>query len=245
MYRYKITLEYLGTDYCGWQRQKSHLSIQQVVEEAITAFSGEKCEVMASGRTDAGVHATGQVAHFDISTPYEPRRLMHSINHFCRPHTIAVVDCELVDENFHARFSSKKRYYTYRILNRPSVNIIERGLVSWIKYKLDVEAMKEGALYLLGNHDFSSFRARECQAQSPIKTLDQIDIVQNGDHIELHFEAISFLHHMVRNIVGSLIMVGRGAWKPEKIKQILEAKDRQQAGPTAEPCGLYFTRVDY
>jgi tRNA pseudouridine38-40 synthase len=245
MYRYKITLEYLGKNYCGWQRQKEHLSLQQLVEEAIAQFSKEIVALEVAGRTDAGVNAYGQVAHFDLEKHYDPRRLMLSINHFLRPHTIGVVNAELVDENFHARFSAKHRYYVYKILNRDAINIINNNLMTFIRYPLDIEAMQKGADYLIGHHDFSSFRARECQASTPMKTLDKIEIVKNGDVIEIYFSALSFLHHMVRNIVGSLIMVGSGKWPAEKIQEVLLAKNREAAGPTAPAEGLYFLKVDY
>lgn len=245
MYRYKITLEYLGKNYCGWQRQKEHLSLQQVVEEAISKFSKETPTLEVAGRTDAGVNAYGQVAHFDLTKYYEPRRLMLSINHFLRPHTIGVVNAELVDEEFHARFSAKHRHYVYKILNRDAINIINDGLYTFIRYPLDIEAMRQAAEYLIGHHDFSSFRARECQANSPMKTMDKIEIVQKGEVIEIYFSALSFLHHMVRNIVGSLIMVGSGKWSPEKMQEALLAKNREAAGPTAPAEGLYFLRIDY
>jgi tRNA pseudouridine38-40 synthase len=245
LYRYKITLEYLGAGYCGWQRQKDGLSLQQVVEDAIYAFSKERIILGVAGRTDAGVNALAQVAHFDLSKYYEPKRLMHSINHFCIGHTIGVVAAELVDTNFNARFSAKSRHYVYKILNRKAVNIVSKGLVYWVKHKLDIEAMQRASIYLLGCHDFSSFRASECQAKSPMKTLDKIEIVQNGELIEIHVSALSFLHHMVRNIVGSLLMVGKGNWSEEKIKEVLKAKDRKAAGPTAPAEGLYFAQVDY
>jgi len=244
-YRYKITLEYLGSGYCGWQRQKDGLSLQQVVEEAIYAFSKEPVLVSVAGRTDAGVHAYGQVAHFDLSVQLEPKRLMHSINHFCIGHTIGVVAAQLVDSEFNARFSVKSRHYVYKILNRKQVNIVNKGLVCWVKDILDVAAMQRASKYLLGRHDFSSFRASECQAKSPMKTVDKIEIIKHGEFIEIHVSALSFLHHMVRNIVGSLVMVGKGRWSEEKIKEVLEAKDRRAAGPTAPAEGLYFLRVDY
>ena len=216
-----------------------------MIEEAIATFSGEIVDVIASGRTDAGVNAYGQVVHFDLQKICEPRRLMHSINHFCRGHTIGVVSCELVDDNFHARFSAKKRFYVYKLLNRQAPNIIDKGFVSWVQYDLDTDLMQEAANYLVGNHDFSSFRAKECQSSSPVKTLDRIEVVRKGDYIEIHFEALSFLHHMVRNIVGSLILVGCKKWSPSYIKEVLESKDRSLAGPTAEACGLYFSEVKY
>ena len=243
--RYKITLEYLGLGYCGWQRQDNSLSLQQIIEDAIFAFSKERVMVMAAGRTDAGVNAYGQVAHFDLENSYDPKRLMHSINHFCRGHTIGVVDAEIVDSDFHARFDAKQRHYVYKILNRFSINIINNGLVYWLRSPLNIDDMQIAANYLIGKHDFSSFRASECQAKSPIKTLNNIVIHKNVNDIEIHVSALSFLHNMVRNIVGNLVMVGRGDWAPEKIQQVLQAKDRRVGGPTAPPEGLYFLRVDY
>lgn len=245
MHRYKIILEYIGAGYCGWQRQKESLSLQQIIEEAIFAFSKEKVSVTVAGRTDSGVNAYGQVAHFDLKKLYDTRRLMQSINHFSRPHTIGVVSAEVVDKEFNARFSAKSRHYVYKILNRPSVNIINNGLQHWVRHDLDVKKMQEAANFLLGNHDFSSFRASQCQSSSPMRTLDKIYIIRDGDNIEIQISALSFLHHMVRNIVGSLIMVGLGKWEPLKMKNVLEAKDREEAGPMAPACGLYFLKVNY
>ncbi|CAN0562840.1 unnamed protein product [Ectocarpus sp. 12 AP-2014] len=245
MHRYKVILEYIGVGYCGWQKQKESLSLQQVIEDAIFSFSKGKVAVTVAGRTDAGVNAYGQVAHFDLNNYYEPRRLMQSINHFSRPHTVGVVFAEEVNLDFHARFSAKSRHYVYKILNRPSINIINNGFMYWVRHNLDTEKMQEAANFLLGRHDFSSFRASECQSNSPIRTLDKIDIIRQGDIIEIHISALSFLHHMVRNIVGSLVLVGSGKWKPIQIKEVLEAKDRKAAGPTAPACGLYFLKVDY
>lgn len=245
MFRYKITLEYLGKNYCGWQRQKESLSLQQVIEEAIFAFSKEKITLVVAGRTDSGVNAYGQVAHFDLEKYYDPRRLRHSINHFARPHTIGVIKAEIVDETFNARFSAKTRHYVYKILNRDAVNIINKDLQTTIRHRLDIDAMQKAANYLIGYHDFSSFRASECQSKSPMKTIDTIKIIKDRDNIEIHVSALSFLHHMVRNIVGNLLMVGNGTWNPEKVKEILLAKDRKAGGPTAPPEGLYFVKVDY
>lgn len=245
MHRYKVILEYIGAGYCGWQKQKGSLSLQQVIEDAIFAFSKERVDVTVAGRTDAGVNAYGQVAHFDLNKYYDPRRLMQSINHFSRPHTIGVVFAEEVDLDFHARFSAKSRHYVYKILNRSSVNIINNGLMYWVRYNLDIQKMQEAANFLLGKHDFSSFRASECQSNSPTRTLDKIDIIRQGDVIEIQISALSFLHHMVRNIVGNLVLVGSGKWEPIMIKDVLEAKDRKVAGPTAPACGLYFLKVDY
>lgn len=244
-YRYKITLEYLGAGYCGWQRQSGSLSLQQIVEEAIYHFSKQQVTIVAAGRTDAGVNAYGQVAHFDLEKNFEPRRLMHSINHFCRKHTIGVINAESVDSSFDARFSAKSRHYVYKILNRKSVNIINNGLACWVRHDINLDNMRRAAQYLIGKHDFTSFRASECQAKSPVKTLDKIEIIQHGENIEIYVSALSFLHHMVRNIVGSLLMVGKGHWSHERIKEVLEAKDRRYAGPTANAEGLYFLKVDY
>ena len=243
--RYKIILEYLGAGYCGWQRQVEQLSLQQIIEDAIFSFTKERVVLSVAGRTDAGVNAYGQVAHFDLKKQYDPRRLMHSINHFPRPHTIGVIDAEIVDLDFHARFSAKARHYVYKILNRDSVNIINKGLQYGVRYNLDIKEMQKAANYLLGKHDFSSFRSSICQSKSPIKTIDKIEITKYGDNIDIHISALSFLHHMVRNIVGSLIMVGKGHWKAEQIKTILDAKDRKVAGPMASSEGLYFLKVDY
>ena len=245
MNRYKITLEYLGAGYCGWQRQKESLSLQQIVEEAIFAFSKERVNIFVAGRTDSGVNAYGQVAHFDLEKEYALDRLQQSINHFVQPHTIGVVDAEIVDTDFHARFSAKSRSYIYKILNRNSVNIINKNLQYWVRKDLDVEKMQLAANYLLGKHDFTSFRASECQSSSPVRTLDEIRITKIDDNIEIYVSAKSFLHHMIRNIVGSLIMVGAGKWPITKIKEVLEAQNRQVAGPMAPAEGLYFLKVEY
>ena len=219
--------------------------MQQLIEEAIYKFSKETVLVTAAGRTDAGVHAYGQVVTFDLTQEFEPFKIIDSINFFCRPYKVGVVDCQLVDPSFDARFSAKKRHYVYKILNRKSINVINSGQKWWIRDHLDIELMKQGATHLIGNHDFTSFRASECQSNSPIKTLETIKILRNGDTILIYVSAISFLHNMVRNIVGNLVQVGRGAMQPEKIKEILEAKDRTKGAPTAPAEGLYFLKVDY
>ena len=244
-FRYKITLEYLGSGFCGWQKQKEALSIQQGVEEAIYKFSKENVLVTAAGRTDAGVNAYGQVASFDLTVEHEPHNVMYSINHFCKPYKIGVTNCELVDNDFNARFSAKHRHYVYKILNRRAPNIINAGLQCWIMDHLDVDLMIKGAAYLIGKHDFTSFRATQCQASTPIKTISNIKITRNGDNIEIYVSAISFLHHMVRNIVGNLLHVGKGEWPPEKIKEVLDSRDRTKGAPTAPAEGLYFLKVDY
>jgi len=245
MYRYKITIEYLGTNLAGWQRQSGVMSVQQILEEAIYKFSGEQVTLFGSGRTDAGVHAIAQIAHFDISKYLEPYKIIRAINYFVRAYTVVVCDCELVDGNFHARFSATARHYVYRILNRPYHSVINLDRVWWISLPLDLPAMQKSSSYLLGKHDFTSFRAGSCQSKSPIKTLTKLDIIKENEEIKLYFSAPSFLHHMVRNIVGSLVLVGKNVWQAEYVKEVLEAKDRKAAGSTAPACGLYFLKVDY
>lgn len=245
MYRYKITIEYLGTNIAGWQRQSEVISIQQILEEAIFKFSGEHVTLFASGRTDAGVHAFGQVAHFDLSKYLEPHNIITAINYFVRPYAVGVWECELASGNFHARFSAIARHYVYKIINRPYPAVIDLNRAWWISATLDVAAMQQAATYLLGKHDFTSFRASSCQSKSPIKTLTKLDIIKEDESIKLYLSAPSFLHHMVRNIVGSLVLVGKNVWQAEEIKKVLEAKDRKAAGPTAPACGLYFIKADY
>ncbi|MFY9589366.1 tRNA pseudouridine(38-40) synthase TruA [Rickettsia endosymbiont of Halotydeus destructor] len=244
-YRYKISVEYLGTGLAGWQRQLEAMTVQQILEDAIFKFSGEQVTVWGSGRTDAGVHAVEQVAHFDISKYIEPYKMVKAINHFVLPHVVGVRACTLVDDNFHARFSAVNRHYMYKIVNRPHRLVIDFNRAWWVSEPLNVEAMKNAALHLLGNHDFTSFRATACQAKSAIKTLSQLDIIQENEEIRFYFTAQSFLHHMVRNIVGSLVLVGRDLWEAEQVKIALEAKDRKAAGPTAPAWGLYFVGVEY
>lgn len=244
-YRYKITIEYLGTSFAGWQRQENVISIQQILEEGVYQFTGEKVTIHAAGRTDAGVHAIGQVAHFNLSKLLPPYKVMHAINHFVAIHNIGVTSCALVNEDFHARFSARQRHYIYRIINRHGNLIIDKNRAWWIKQPLDINAMQKGATYLVGNHDFSTFRAKDCQASSPIKTLSELTITRQAEEIQLYFAAPSFLHNMVRNIVGSLVLVGRNLWQAEDIKKALEAKKREECGVKAPACGLYFLKVDY
>jgi tRNA pseudouridine38-40 synthase len=245
MVRYKITIEYLGQGFCGWQKQEGTVSVQQVLEEAIFKFTKEQVTLVGAGRTDAGVNAYGQVAHFDLSREIDTKKAIGSINHFVWPYRVGVLSCKQVSADFNARFSAIERQYVYKILNRKSIMIIDKGIKYWIRDKLDVEAMREGAKYLTGKHDFTSFRAAACQAKSPIKTLSKIEIIKNGEDISIYVAAPSFMHNMVRNIVGSLIMVGRGIWQPTKIEEILHARSRAAAGPTAPAEGLYFLEVKY
>ena len=245
--RYKITIEYDGTNLQGWQRQNEGVSVQYYLEEAILGFSLQNVEVFAAGRTDAGVHATAQVAHFDLETSMDLFHLREAINARLRnlEAPVSVLEVEEVDDSFHARFSAKGRGYIYRILNRRAPTVLQKDRVWVVGYPLDVEKMRLAAQYLLGNHDFSSFRGAGCQAKSPIKTLDRLDIVQHEDEIDFILEAKSFIYHQVRNIVGTLKCVGDGKLSPEDVKTILEAKDRKKAGPTAPACGLYLNKVVY
>ncbi len=245
--RYKITIEYDGTNLQGWQRQNEGVSVQYYLEEAILGFSHQNVEVFAAGRTDAGVHATAQVAHFDLETSMDLFHLREAINARLRnlEAPVSVLEVEEVDDSFHARFSAKGRGYIYRILNRRAPTVLQKDRVWVVGYPLDVEKMRLAAQYLLGNHDFSSFRGAGCQAKTPIKTLDRLDIVQHEDEIDFILEAKSFIYHQVRNIVGTLKCVGDGKLSPEDVKTILEAKDRKKAGPTAPACGLYLNKVVY
>lgn len=245
--RYKITIEYDGTNLLGWQKQNEGVSVQYYLEEAIKGFSHQEVEVVGAGRTDAGVHAIAQVAHFDLDTSMDEFHLQEALNARLRilDAPVSVLDVQIVNDDFHARFSATHRGYIYRILNRRAPTVLEKNRVWVVGYPLDVEKMKEGAKYLLGNHDFSSFRGAGCQAKSPIKTLDKIDIIVNKDEIDFIVEAKSFIYHQVRNMVGTLKCVGDGKLNPEDVKIILEKKDRRFAGPTAPACGLYLNKIIY
>ncbi len=244
-YRYRVTVEYLGTAFVGWQKQAAAASVQQILEDGIYEFSGERVTVYGAGRTDAGVHALGQVAHFDLVKYRDPYKVMYAINHFIRAYDVGIIDCALVEENFHARFSAKARHYIYRIINRPGQVVIDYNRAWWIRRPLDIEEMNKGAAYLIGHHDFSSFRSKFCQAQSPVKTLTKLIITQKDEEVRFYFAAPSFLHNMVRNIVGSLVLVGHHTWAAENIKRVLEDKKRESAGVKAPACGLYLLQVDY
>ncbi|WP_420548977.1 tRNA pseudouridine(38-40) synthase TruA [Curvivirga sp.] len=245
MKRWKITIEYDGGPYVGWQRQNNGPSIQQSLEEAINAFSQEEIYVQGAGRTDAGVHATGQVAHFDMIKEMTDLKIREAINAQLRNNSISVLEVEEVDMEWHARFSAVGRAYLYRILDRRARPALDKGRVWHCRTRLDHEAMHGAAQRLIGQHDFSSFRASECQAESPIKTLDKLDVSRHGDEIHIIVEAKSFLHHQVRNFAGTLQLVGSGRWTADDITKALEAKDRQAGGPTAPSDGLYLTTVIY
>lgn len=245
--RYKITIEYDGTNLFGWQKQSDGVSVQYYLEEAIKGFSHQTVDVFGAGRTDAGVHALGQVAHFDLETPMDEFHIREAFNARLRilEAPVSVIEVEKATSDFHARFSAIGRGYIYRILNRRAPTVLQKNRVWTVSYPLDVEKMRQGAKYLLGHHDFSSFRGAGCQALSPLKTLDKLEIITNGDEIDFIVEARSFLYHQVRNMVGTLKSVGDGKFNPEDVKTILEAKNRVLAGPTAPACGLYLNKIIY
>ncbi len=245
MTRWKLCLEYDGGGFVGWQRQDNGPSVQQALEAAILRFAGERVDVVGAGRTDSGVHATGQVAHFDLAKPAAADTVRDALNHHLRPQPVAVIAAEAVADDFHARFSATERAYLYRIANRRPPPVLDRGRVWWVPIPLDAGAMAEGARHLVGHHDFTSFRASECQAASPLKTLDVLTVRRNGEDIRLEVRARSFLHHQVRNIAGTLKLVGEGKWRPEDVAHALAARDRRRAGPTAPAQGLYLTEVVY
>ncbi|KZD06277.1 tRNA pseudouridine(38-40) synthase TruA [Oceanibaculum pacificum] len=245
MPRYRLTIEYDGRPYVGWQRQSNGPSVQQALEEAAFRLTGQPTALTAAGRTDAGVHATGQVCHLDIERDFAPAKLRDALNAHLREHLVAVLEASRVEADFHARFSATGRAYLYRILNRRARPTLDLGRVWWHARPLDAAAMQNAARVLLGTHDFSSFRASECQAASPVKTLDRLDIARQGEEVHMIVEARSFLHHQVRNFAGTLALVGIGKWSADDLRQALEARDRRAGGPTAPPDGLYLTRVTY
>lgn len=245
MPRYKLTIEYDGEPFVGWQVQTNGLSVQGALEEATARINGAPAPVYAAGRTDAGVHALGQVAHLDLEREWDPQVLRNALNANVRPHPIAVIAAEAVADTFHARFSARRRHYLFRILNRKAPPALERGRVWWVPVELDSEAMHHAAQLLVGRHDFTTFRSSQCQAQSPLKTLDHLDVTRLGDEIEIRTDARSFLHHQVRSMVGSLKLVGESKWRESDLKSALEARDRNACGPVAPPAGLYLVRVDY
>jgi tRNA pseudouridine38-40 synthase len=245
MPRYRLTLEYDGGPFVGWQRQDNGPSIQGALEEAIEKFSGLRVTVTGAGRTDAGVHALGQAAHFDLEKEFEPNKVRDALNHFLRPAPVVALDAVLADADFHARFSAKARHYLYRILNRRSPPALDEGRVWHISAALNAEAMHQAAQLLLGTHDFTTFRAAECQALSPVKTLDRLDVTRHGEEIHIEASARSFLHHQIRSFAGSLKLVGEGKWQARDLAAALAARDRAACGPVAPPDGLYLVRVDY
>ena len=245
MPRYKITLEYDGAGFVGWQRQENGLSVQQVLEEAIERFCGQAATTFAAGRTDSGVHALGQVVHFNLERAHPPDTVRDALNFHLKSAAAAVLEAETVGDEFHARLSARRRAYRYRIVNRPAPPTLERGRAWWVPAALDAGAMAEAARVLVGRHDFTTFRASGCQARSPVKTLDALEVERAGDEILIEARARSFLHHQVRNFVGTLERVGAGKWTANDVHAALEARDRAAGGPTAPACGLYLVEVVY
>jgi tRNA pseudouridine38-40 synthase len=245
MPRYRITLEYDGGPFVGWQMQAVGQSVQGRLAEAIAKFSAETVLPRAAGRTDAGVHALGQVAHFDLARTWPPETVRAAVNFHLRPDPIAIVDCVIAADAFDARHCARARHYRYRILPRAAPPVLERDRVWWVRRHLDETAMANAARCLLGRHDFTTFRAAACQAASPLKTLDRLTITREGEEIRIEASARSFLHHQVRSIVGSLKLVGDGSWREDDLHAALEARDRSACGPVAPARGLYLLRVEY
>ena len=245
MPRYKLTIEYDGAPFVGWQVQDNGPSVQGVLAAAVAAFCGEHVHVQGAGRTDAGVHALGQVAHLDLAKAWDVDTVRDAVNAHLRPHPVAVLASELVTEDFDARRSATKRHYLYRIVNRRADLALDVARAWRTPRPLDIAAMQEGARRLLGRHDFTTFRAAECQAKSPIKTLDRLDVERDGEEVRIHAAARSFLHRQVRSMVGSLVEVGDGRWSADDLARALAARDRAACGEVAPPQGLYLMRVDY
>lgn len=245
MTRYKLTIEYDGGPFVGWQRQDNGPSVQRAVEDAIFAFSGQKVRVQGAGRTDAGVHALGQVAHVDLDNDPAADTLRDAVNAHLRPQPVAVREALAVLPDFDARRSAIRRSYRYRIINRRAPLTLDAGHAWQVTRPLDADAMHAAAQCLVGHHDFTSFRASECQAKSPVKTLDRLDVSRHGEEILVETEARSFLHHQVRNMVGTLKLVGEGKWSAAEVSGALEARQRSAAGPTAPADGLYLVAVGY
>ncbi len=245
MPRFKLTLEYDGAPFVGWQRQENGVSVQEALEGAIFAMTGEEAVAHGAGRTDAGVHAAGQVAHVDLARDWSPFRLSEGLNALLAPNPIAVLTAERVADDFDARRSARARHYLYRIVNRRAPLTFDRGRAWAVKSRLDAEAMQEAAKALVGRHDFTTFRDVQCQANSPVRTLDRLDVRREGDRIVFEAGALSFLHRQVRSMVGSLVDVGLGRWSAADLEAALKAADRSRCGQVAPACGLYLARVDY
>jgi tRNA pseudouridine38-40 synthase len=245
MIRFAFTVEFDGRPFMGWQRQAHGPSVQQAIEDAIHAVTGEAAVVHAAGRTDAGVHGLAMRAHADIEKPIPPFRLMEALNARLRPDPVAILACEVVPDDWHARFSCRGRAYVYRILNRRAPLTTQQGLVWRVVQPLDADAMHEAAQALVGLHDFTTFRSAHCQSASPVKTLDRLDVVRDGERIAIHAAARSFLHHQVRSMVGCLALVGMGRWSAHDLRAALDARDRAALGLNAPPDGLYFLNAAY
>jgi len=249
MPRYALKIEYNGAPFSGWQRQKGLPTVQLAVEDALRKLQPDFDGIQAAGRTDTGVHATGQVAHCDMTQEWDPFRLSEALNYHLKPQPVAIVDAVKVADDFHARFSARERRYLFRLVSRRAPVVHDKGLVWQVRHPLDAGAMQRAADYLLGNHDFTTFRSSICQAQSPVKTLDELRVEQidysHGREYRFHVRARSFLHNQVRSFVGTLERVGAGAWAPEDVRDALEACDRTTCGPVCPPQGLYLAQVNY
>lgn len=245
MPRYKLTIAYNGAAYCGWQRQPDLVSVQEAMEAAFKLFCGEDVTLIAAGRTDAGVHASGQVAHVDLAKDWRTDVVRDAVNQYLIQERIAILSADKVSDEFHARFSATSRHYVYKMLNRRSPPVFERGLVWHLKRHVDVAAMDNAAKLLLGQHDFSTFRDTECQAESPVRNLDRFDVVREGEMVFFHLSARAFLHRQVRSMVGTLEQVGSGRWSEADLLAALEARDRRACGPVAPSDGLYLNQVRY
>lgn len=245
MPRYKITIEYDGAPYSGWQRQPDRPSVQGTIEQAVEKFCGEAVIIRGAGRTDAGVHALGQVAHLDLSKAHSIDTVRDALNFHLKGQAVSVLSADRVPDEFDARFSAIKRHYLYRIQSRRAPSILTRGRAWWVPKPLDPAAMHEAAQLLTGRHDFTTFRASECQSKSPVKTVDVVQVEEVGAEIHISVTALSFLHNQIRSFAGSLKWVGEGRWSADDLKAALDAKDRKACGPVAPPDGLYLTRVDY
>jgi tRNA pseudouridine38-40 synthase len=245
MPRYRATLEYDGSPFVGWQEQSAGRSVQGCLAAAILRFCGEAVAVRGAGRTDAGVHALGQVAHFDLARDWDAQTVRRAVNFHLKPHPIALLDCAIASADFDARFGAIARRYRYRVLSRAAPPVLDRDRVWWVARNLDAAAMAEAATSLVGRHDFTTFRAAGCQARSAVKTLDALSVMAVGEEIRIEAVARSFLQHQVRSMVGSLKLVGEGTWPAKHVRAILEARDRAACGPVAPPQGLYLVAVDY
>lgn len=249
MPRFALKIEYHGGPFAGWQRQAGQPSVQAAVEAALARLEADVPSIVAAGRTDAGVHATGQVAHADLTRDWDPFRLMEALNHHLRPAPVAILTAARVDDDFHARFSAIERRYLFRVVERRAPVTHDAGLVWQVRGPLDPDAMRAAAAHLVGRHDFTTFRAALCQAKSPVKTLDEITIearaIPHGREYRFHLRARSFLHNQVRSIVGTLERVGAGSWHPDEVRAALQARDRARCGPVSPPQGLYLTGVGY
>ena len=245
MTRWRLTIEYDGQPFMGWQRQEHGPSVQQTLEEALKGMTGEEAQFTAAGRTDAGVHALAMTAHVDVMKSLTPHRLREGLNALVRPHPVSVLEVAEAPSDWHARFSCVGRRYVYRILNRRAPPALDSGRVWHVPVALNPEAMQDGAAHLVGRHDFTTFRSAQCQSDSPVKTLDRLDVSSAGGEIQVTAAARSFLHHQVRSMVGCLVMVGRGQWQAEDMRNALEARERSALGFNAPPDGLYFVEAIY